>query len=242
MKNYLLLVSGLGLLSAAHSAVAEPSCPQFFLQGTEPKVEGKVMLLCNNHYAVGYNKEARSSLWGAEHLTKSDMLKAAQVQTKDAFKADKRISYTYKIDPDEYMLSIYDKMHLASVKDSPDEESSKQAYLMTNVVPQTKRLKRDKWVPIENKVRDLAVRYGDLYVVTGVIGGSFQDMDLYNPVLREKIPELMYKAVHIPSAKKTFVFTCLNSDAGNDCALMGYENFRKHYPDANPFPGLLEKK
>ena len=68
-----------------------------------------------------------------------------------------------------YRRSGYDRGHMTPSGDMPDEHAQQQTFSLANMVPQTAALNRGVWEGIESAVRDLAVRQGELYVVTGPV-------------------------------------------------------------------------
>lgn len=92
----------------------------------------------------------------------------------------------------------------------PDDASQQQSFSLANMVPQTSELNRGIWEGVETIVRHLAVRDGELYVVTGPAfrGAQIQSIGP-DGVL---VPTSTWKAIYDPSAGGTGVYVCKNTE------------------------------
>jgi endonuclease G len=77
--------------------------------------------------------------------------------------------------------------------DMPDAAAEHESFRLANTVPQDVRLNRGLWARIEEAVRGLAARDGEVYVVTGPIlrGESLKALNR-----RVLVPTELFKAVH----------------------------------------------
>ena len=93
--------------------------------------------------------------------------------------------------------------------DMPGPDAQEQSFSLGNMVPQTAQLNRGVWESIETAVRDLAVREGELYVVTGP---AFQGQQLASigpdGVL---VPSSTWKAVYDPRTGGAGAYVCQNT-------------------------------
>lgn len=228
------------LLAAPVAGVAQPSpCPVFFTGGQPPVLTNARMLqrttgLCNNAYASLNSGVTHGPLWSAEHLTAASIAAARGITRQGQFHADDRLPLQDRSELDDYRGSGYDRGHLAPSGDMPDEESQQQSFSLANMIPQAPRLNRGVWEGIESAVRDLAVREGEVYVVTGPV---FQGQKLKsigpNAVLA---PTSVWKAVHRPRGRGAAAYLCTNT-ARPSCTTISIAALTR-LSGIDPFPAL----
>lgn len=125
-------------------------------------------LLVNRGYIEMYDEELGTSLWAAYHLTKTDLVNARGKERVNCFRSDPRIAGGPS--PKDYQEPIYDQGHIindASLKDELIEELN--TYVMSNMSPMTCETNRGIFATAENQVRNWALKYGDIYIVSGSI-------------------------------------------------------------------------
>jgi len=119
-------------------------------------------------YALGYSERYEQPLWVAYRLTAAEVTNAA-VRRASRFHADGAIA-TGSAMPQDYAGSGYDRGHLAPAADmrfSP--QAMADSFSMANVSPQVPQFNRGVWRVLEDKVRNLALRYDSVVVVTGPV-------------------------------------------------------------------------
>ena len=93
----------------------------------------------------------------------------------------------------DYQKSGYDRGHLAPAADMGySMETMVQSFFYSNMSPQLPRFNRGVWKKLEMQVRNWAVEYDSLYVVTGPIFDSV--MPTIGPH-RVAIPKAYYKVL-----------------------------------------------
>ncbi len=104
------------------------------------------------------------------------------------------------------------------------------------MVPQTAQLNRGIWEGIATAVRNLAVREGEIYLVTGpaFVGSELQSIGA-DGVL---VPTSTWKAVYDPQAGGTGVYVCQNTKRPR-CAVVSVAALIR-IVGIDPFPGLPE--
>jgi len=130
---------------------------------------GQTDLVLNREgYSLGYNFERKSALWVSYIISKNSI--GVNVERGDKFYADLEIPEAYRVKPDDYRNTGYDKGHLApnSAIDF-SRKSNDQTFAMSNIVPQEPKLNRQAWKSLEGQVEHWARSLGKLYVVTGPI-------------------------------------------------------------------------
>ncbi len=201
-------------LAAPAPAVAQaPACPGFFPGGQppallNPRLAQRSTLLCNRAYAVLASGVTRGPLWSAERLTVASLAAARDTPRQGEFHPEARLPRADQAQLDDYRRSGYDRGHMAPAGDMPDEQAQQQSFSLANVVPQAGALNRGPWAGIEDAVRDLAVRQGELYVVTGP---AFEGQALASIGRGVLVPSSTWKAVHDPRAGGTGAYVCGNT-------------------------------
>ena len=84
------------------------------------------------------------------------------------FWTDKRVEKKYQTKSSDYTNSGYDRGHFGASDASHDHDKKNQkaTYSMANIVPQTPRANRYKFVALERHEREMAVKHGMLENVT----------------------------------------------------------------------------
>ena len=84
------------------------------------------------------------------------------------FWTDKRVSKKFRTTSKDYTNSGYDRGHFGASDASHDHDKKNQkaTYSMANIVPQTPRANRYKFVALERHEREMAVKHGVLENVT----------------------------------------------------------------------------
>jgi endonuclease G len=205
----------LALAAGAGSALAQPaSCPQFFPGGqppalTNPRLAQRTTLLCNDAYAALASGVTHGPIWSAERPTAATVAAARATARESQFYADPRLPSADQAQLDDYRRSGFDRGHMTPSGDMPDGQAQQQSFSLANMVPQTPELNRGVWAGIETAVRDLVLREGELYVVTGP---AFQGQQVQSigpdGVL---VPSATWKAVYSPRAGGTGVYVCANT-------------------------------
>ena len=117
-------------------------------------------------YSVSYNFQHNQPTWVYYLLTRQHA--ETVLPRKDSFKADPMIKDCAT--PADYKNTGYDKGHLAPNADMNwDVEVQKECFYMSNMSPQTHAFNSGIWSRMEQQVRDWAIAYDSIYVVTGPV-------------------------------------------------------------------------
>ena len=235
-----LLALGLALLVAPAFAFAQaPACPQFFAGGkapalVNPRLGQRTTLLCNDAYAVLASGVTHGAIWSAEHPTAASLEAARGTPREGKFHAEDRLPPGDQARLEDYRQSGFDRGHMAPSGDMPDAAAQQQTFSLANMVPQTAQLNRGIWAGIEMAVRHLAMRRGELYLVTGP---AFEGQNLQSigpdGVL---VPSSTWKAVYDPRAGEAGAYVCTNVAAPR-CATMPIATLTRT-TGIDPFPAL----
>lgn len=155
------------------------------------KIFGRVKVLENRGYTVGYSESMKNPLWVSYRIF--DVPKLESGKRKSRFSVDARTRA--QVSHSDYTHSGYDRGHMApnygiATRYGPDAQ--KETFLMSNIIPQTPGVNRYLWKDLEMRV---AKRYGryfhEVWVVTGpVFQGEIRKLDSGVP-----IPSAYYKII-----------------------------------------------
>lgn len=126
-------------------------------------------LLVKPQYVLSYNSKTKTANWVSWQLNKS-WIGAADRQ--DNFRPDDSLPDTwYKVRPNDYTGSGYDRGHIAPSADrTRNETDNSSTFLMTNMMPQVPELNRGLWSDLEEYCRELVQQGKELYIVAGPVG------------------------------------------------------------------------
>ena len=203
---FLLFVTALSPASCARDRDATPAvaqasgCVAFSPGGDQPKVAapmaGRLTRICYRSYAVGFSGLSGTPLWSAERLTRASVLAARQLERTGEFFEDRNIPGSDRSHLSDFRGSGFDRGHMAPSGDMPTQEAQQESFSLANMVPQDRGLNRYLWADVESAVRDLAVREGAIFVVTGP---AFDHGDRLTALRgRVLVPSAVFKAVYVP--------------------------------------------
>jgi len=160
-----------------------------FAQLELPKYDADDTIITHRGYTLSFNSKYKQANWVAYLLTKDETVK--RFQRGEFFAPDPLIPGTdFKVD---YLKSGYDRGHLAPAADMGwSMETMVQSFFYSNMSPQLPRFNRGAWKKLEMQVRNWAVEYDSLYVVTGPIFDSV--MPTIGPH-RVAVPKAYYKVL-----------------------------------------------
>ncbi|MDI2089774.1 DNA/RNA non-specific endonuclease [Commensalibacter oyaizuii] len=225
LRNIFLLTAVLGLTGCAN-AYGQSQCDHFFVDGKPPVVTNSDQKLCLKGYALAYSDQTRGNSYAAEYLIKDQVEKGKLIRRYGTFDSRDPIIRDYR-------NSGYDRGHMTPSGDMGDYESQVQTFQYQNLVPQTRRLNSGKWNWIENQVRQIAIQYGSVYVVTGpYFQGTTKTIGQHHIW----VPYATWKAIYIPKLQKAGVYFCIN-EAEPVCYVQTVSFFTQR-TKIDPFPGL----
>lgn len=190
-------------------------CRKHFAQGVPPLVmfdpSGKEQYpLCFLGFATLYSGVSKTAIYSANHLTKTSIAKARELKREDSFRAENRLPKQLQVQNSDYKGQGYDRGHLVPNGDMPDKKRQYDSFSFANIVPQHQDHNRGVWRMIESHTRTLASRYGEAYVVTGVVfAGKVTTM---NGVA---VPSHFYKAVYLPTQNLSAVYYSANNNTAS---------------------------
>ena len=126
------------------------------------------MLYALKDFATLHSGIARTPLWSASHLTQARISQARTLARVDSFHAESRLPADERAELSDYRRSGYDRGHIAPNGDMATTGSQYDSFSLANIAPQNGEHNRHLWRHIETQTRQLAIEYGEVYVVTGV--------------------------------------------------------------------------
>ncbi|KQQ97386.1 DNA/RNA non-specific endonuclease [Massilia sp. Leaf139] len=202
------LFAGLALGAALLAPALVPSlalasnCPSHYLDARAPEIKNPKLAtatreLCYGVFGVVHSGVTRTPLWSAENL-RADNLEAAEGLKRDnAFHAESRLPRGERAELADYARSGLDRGHMAPNGNMPDPRSQRDSFTLANMVPQDHEHNRAIWARIEEAVRKMAKKEGQLYVITGP---AFLGANL-RKVGNVLVPTHLYKVVYSPRQK-----------------------------------------
>lgn len=191
------------------TAASASDCPQHYLNGMNPTTQVS-RELCYSEFAVGYSDDKNSAIYAAEHITKTELIAAKQLTRKDAFHEESAVPVSERTLLRDYKDSGFDRGHLAPNADMPTVQAQYESFTLANMVPQLHHNNAGIWLQIEKAVRDSAMKYNDVYAVTGAIYSETP------PMLKGRIPVpgAMFKAIYVPQTQTVTVYVSDNGFLG----------------------------
>lgn len=160
----------------------------------EPNYSADAKSIEHTAFTISYLDNHKHAEWVSYCLI-GEELKSANVKRKDNFKVDPK--YTACANDKDYAKSGYDRGHLFPAANACTGEIMDESFYYTNMSPQVPSFNRGIWKRMEAKVRDWAIEYDTIYVVTGALLADNLDY-IGNNV---SIPKYYYKVVLVNTVK-----------------------------------------
>ncbi|MFI3321928.1 MAG: DNA/RNA non-specific endonuclease [Rikenellaceae bacterium] len=192
-----------------------------------PTISDSTYLTYNSdaRYYIQFLPEEKIPLFVAYVLTR-DEAKISLVERAKSFKEDiryERLGAPTAKDKD-YTRSGYDRGHMLPSADRNDSRAENDAtFLFSNITPQTPSLNRGTLNQLEQQVREWAVKYDSLHIVTGSILRDNSNRPISRIGNGVAIPQYIYKAIAMKhdGEYKTVAFLMPNI-TGADSDFMEY--------------------
>jgi endonuclease G len=156
-----------------------------------PSHDGRKQIVTHTAYTLEYDEENEQADWVAYILDSSRI--NDEIKRKDHFRADSAVS-TGSATPADYLLSGYDRGHLAPAADMKiTKETMDESFYMSNMSPQTPALNRRIWKDLETQVRLWADLNKVLYIVTGPVLTGQETKKIGKDEVT--VPEYFYKVI-----------------------------------------------
>lgn len=196
------------LFLSVQVALAGPleDCQEFTTLGV-PGTSGD--LLCRKGYLLSHDAARKTPVWVVEHLTRDRALHKVTGRSDD-FRADQDLPEGRRAELSDYRGSGYDRGHMAPAADLAwDEQAMSESFYLSNMVPQVGvGNNRGIWMELEKKVRNWAVKRGELYVFSGPI---YRKDDTETVGANQvAVPGMLYKVVLDPRQREALAIIMPN--------------------------------
>ena len=196
-------------------------CPQHYAAGAppvivKPALKVRTQDLCFRAYAVMHSGVSRGPLWSAERLLRANIEAARDLTRKDSFHPEPALLFSDRAELADYARSGYDRGHMSPNGDMPDRASQAESFSLANMVPQVHANNAGVWSGIESAVRQLAIREGEVYVVTGP---AFVGDNITSLKGRVLIPTHIWKIVYSPKRRQAGAYLVTNDETRTYSAL-----------------------
>jgi endonuclease G len=142
-------------------------------------------LVHHTGYSLCYSEKYEQSAWVAYKLTKDEVGSTKASRYEMDFEPDPSVT-THSASKDDYRNSGFDKGHLVPAADLKwGKRAMRESFFTSNISPQLHEFNAGIWETLEKDVRAWAVKFGEVYVVTG-------------PVLRDGLPTIGANHVAVP--------------------------------------------
>lgn len=212
MKNRLVTVVFILFSTISFLATAAPtSCKGSYYDDQRPDINNNEFKkndyeLCYIDFAVIYSGVTQTPLWSAEHLTKDGIYAAYKIKRRNTFHEEKQVPYNMRSRLSDYSHSGFDRGHMSPSGDMSSSKAQYQSFTLSNMVPQNPNDNRELWEGIEAATRHLAIKYGNVYVISGpIFKKNFKKLKGY-----VGIPSQLFKLIYIPSINKAGVYLVNN--------------------------------
>lgn len=199
-RRVFILIAGLLLSPVAYAHPVD--CNGQYYKNEAPDIlsvakQSRTMDLCFSEYAVMYSGVVRTPLWAAAHLTRERVIRAWDVKRKGEFHEEELLPPRDRSRLSDYKGSGFDRGHMEPAADFATYKGQRESFSLANIVPQVPWNNRHIWAGIEAAVRDMALKGGDIYVITGPL---FEGRRLKALKGRVYVPTHLFKAIY--DAKK----------------------------------------
>ena len=124
-------------------------------------------ILTYTQFTLSYNEEHEQAEWVAYELTKEEVL--MNVTRCNCFATDTNVTTGSAVRSD-YLNTGFERGHLSPSEDNQmSDDVNEESFLFSNMSPQLKSLNNGIWKKLEKWVRDQALEFDTIYVVTGPV-------------------------------------------------------------------------
>lgn len=155
-----------------------------------PQLKTNEYIINHTGFSLSYNESCEQANWVAYELTAEET--KSVVSRTNKFMIDPAVK-TESANNEDYSGSGYDKGHLVPAADMGwSTESMHDCFYYSNVSPQVPGFNRGIWKRVEELVRCWAIKYQNIYVVTGpVLSPNLTTIGID----KVSVPKYFYKVV-----------------------------------------------
>lgn len=182
------------------------------IYGVIPAAKSNEILLCHSNYLTASNTLSKTPDWVAYHLYASEV-PGPDYHRDEYFCPDPCLKSGERAELSDYkgLFPIFNRGHMSPAGDNYwDQNSYKESYFLSNMVPQNPDNNGGIWYKLEQDVDAWAKKYNDLYIISGPIydyaGISHQEVG-ENKVWA---PAALFKIIYSPGTGKVLGFIIPN--------------------------------
>lgn len=165
MKNLLVCLIFMVTLASAGFAQVTPVLGN---PSGASNTDDNNFLVTHQGYILSYNKARGAANWVMWYISRSDIPGGDR---SNAFAPDTLLPASWRIKPNDYLNSGFDRGHMCPSGDRTDTEANnRETFLMSNMQPQTAKLNRQTWRFLEDFTRAEVKRNQEAYVIAGCYG------------------------------------------------------------------------
>jgi endonuclease G, mitochondrial len=158
-----------------------------------PKVPNGDEVITHLGYTLAYNEQNEEADWVAYELEVTEL--NIYRKRSDNFRPDPDVT-THSATPADYFHSGYDRGHLAPAADMKwSAQAMNESFYMSNMTPQEPDFNRGIWEDLEEQVRNWAIAYNDIYVVTGPVFEEAASERRYIGTNKVAVPDAFFKII-----------------------------------------------
>ena len=180
-----------GTINAAIQKIKEPVKSHENMEIPVLLTERNQQIIQHLGFTVSYNHDWLIPNWVAYELTAREV--AGDLGRYDKFLPDPLVNGDPVVTKD-YSNSGYDRGHMCPAADMKwSEQAMKESFYMTNICPQNHNNNAGDWKDLEELGRDLATKYGNIYICCGPIVENTNTK--IGTVRRIVVPQAFYKVL-----------------------------------------------
>jgi endonuclease G len=129
---------------------------------------GNTRCISREGYVLEHSAKDKIPLWVCERVTKDQVSGELKRPKPEPFAPDPLLKGQRRAELKDYRGSGYDRGHQSpSANQTVSSKLQNETYFLSNMAPQFGALNQRIWKSLEEHVRDLAVKTGTVYTVTG---------------------------------------------------------------------------
>ena len=239
---------GFALAALPAFAQAQPSsCPSFY-QATIPPTPVRsgtpdTAVFCRSFYATAYSSALRDPVWTSYRLTRAMADGGDRTPRYEGnFRQQVGLTAAQQGHHNDYTNTGFTRGHLVPANDAIDMERQRDTFVVTNIVPQPGPFNSGLWRYLEASVHRLAQNEGEVYVVTGAVFRAPAPLMRATRGRRASspgrvaIPELLYKAIYVPSRNIAVGYVATN-EQNSRCTVLSIRDLARQ-TGFDPFPAV----
>ena len=155
-----------------------------------PRTTSSDQIVYHNHYTLNYSEEHEQASWIAYSLSARQV--DGSINRTNDFRSDPLVK-TGSASLNDYKGSGYDRGHLVPAADMKRSyQAMSESFYLSNMSPQSPSFNRGIWKKLEKQIRDWALSYEKIYIVTGGILDNSLSSIGPNDV---SVPKYFYKVI-----------------------------------------------